>query len=111
MSSLCGTIILTKAQQFQGHFPQPTAINTKQSTINTSKHTNDHTHSLILLVVFGAPGLGHEALGQLFQVARVLHFDLGLLAKEVLEVLKKLNPHVRLLLQTFLLLHQLRSDL
>lgn len=69
------------------------------------------THSLVLLVVLGAPGLGHEAFGELLQVARVLHLDLGLLAEEVLEVLKELDPHVCLLLQTFLLFHQLGSNL
>lgn len=66
---------------------------------------------LVLLVVFGAARLGHEPLGQLLQVARVLGLDLGLLAEEVLQVLEELHAHLRLLLQTALLLHQLGSHI
>lgn len=66
---------------------------------------------LVLLVVLCAAGLGHEPLGQLLQVPGVLGLDLRLLPEEVLQVLQQLDPHLRLLVQTFLLLHQLGSDL
>ena len=59
----------------------------------------------------GAADLGGEALGQLLQAARVLQLDLGLAAEELLQVLHQLDARVRLLLQTFELLHQLVPDL
>ena len=62
-------------------------------------------------MVFGASCFGHEALGQFLQVSRIFHLDLRLLPEEVLEVLQQLDPHVCLLVQTFLLLHQLGPDL
>lgn len=66
---------------------------------------------LVLLVVLGAPSLSHEAFGQLLQVPGVFHLDLRLLSEEILKVLQQLDPHVCLLVQTFLLLHQLGPDL
>lgn len=66
---------------------------------------------LVLLVVLGAPSLSHEAFGQLLQVPGVFHLDLWLLSEEILKVLQQLDPHVCLLVQTFLLLHQLGPDL
>lgn len=66
---------------------------------------------LVLLVVLGASSLCHEAFGQLLQVPGVFHLDLWLLSEEILKVLQQLDPHVCLLVQTFLLLHQLGPDL
>lgn len=66
---------------------------------------------LVLLVVLGAPSLCHEAFGQLLKVPGVFHLNLWLLSEEILKVLQQLDPHVCLLVQTFLLLHQLGPDL
>lgn len=66
---------------------------------------------LVLLVVLGAPSLCHEAFGELLKVPGVFHLDLWLLSEEILKVLQQLDPHVCLLIQTFLLLHQLGPDL
>lgn len=70
----------------------------------TAWHTHN-LHSLVLLVVLGAAGFGHEAFGELLQVAWIFALDLGFLPEEILQVLEELNSHIRLLLQTFLLLH------
>lgn len=66
---------------------------------------------LELLVVLGASCFGHEPFRQLLQVPGILRLYFGFLPKEVLQVLEQLNPHLRLLLEAFLLLHQLSSDL
>lgn len=58
-----------------------------------------------------AADLGGEALGQLLQAAGILQLDLGLPAEELLQVLQQLQARLRLLLQAFELLHQLRADL
>ena len=63
------------------------------------------------LVVLGAARPAEEALGQLLQVAAVVHLDLGLLPEEVLQVLQHLHPQLTLLVQTAKLLHQLGPDL
>lgn len=65
---------------------------------------------LVLLVILGAASLCHEALGQFLQVSRVLHLYLCLFPEEILEILQQLDPHLCLLVQTFLLLHQLGPD-
>lgn len=75
-----------------------------------TKHPNIFS-SLVLLVILGAASLRHEALGQLLQVSGIIHLNLCLLSEKVLEVLKQLDPHVRLLVQAFLLLQQLSPDL
>lgn len=62
-------------------------------------------------MILGAASLRHEALGQLLQVSGIIHLNLCLLSEKVLEVLKQLDPHVRLLVQAFLLLQQLSPDL
>lgn len=62
-------------------------------------------------MVLGATSLCHEAFGQFLQVSGVFRLDLCLLPEEVLEVLQQLDPHVCLLVQTFLLLHQLGPNL
>lgn len=66
---------------------------------------------LVLLVVLGAPSLCHEAFGELLKVPGVFHLNLWLLSEEILKVLQQLDSHVCLLIQTFLLLHQLGPDL
>lgn len=66
---------------------------------------------LLELVLSGAADLGGEALGQLLQAAGVLELDLSLPAEELLQVLQQLQARLRLLLQAFQLLHQLRADL
>ena len=66
---------------------------------------------LLELLVLGAARLGQEALGQLLQVARVVHLDLRLLPEEVLEVLQQLYPELTLLVQAFHLLCELSADL
>lgn len=71
----------------------------------------ESSFSLVLLVVLGAAGLCHEAFSQLLQVSGVFHLYLCLFPEEVLEVLQELDPHLCLLIQTFLLLNQLCSDL
>ncbi len=55
--------------------------------------------------------LGEEPLGQLLQVAAVVHLNLCLLSEEVLQVLQQLHPQLTLLVQTLELLHQLGTDL
>lgn len=72
---------------------------------------NDSVSLLVLLVILGAASLCHEALGQFLQVSGVFHLNLCLLPEEVLEVLQQLDPHLCLLVQTFLLLHQLGPNL
>lgn len=62
-------------------------------------------------MVLGAACLGKEPLGQLFQVAAVVHLNLCFLSEEVLQVLKQLHPQFTLLVQTLELLHQLGADL
>lgn len=62
---------------------------------------------LVLLMVFRAACFGHESLCKLLQVSGILCFNLCLLPEEVLQVLEQLDPHLCLLLQTALLLHQL----
>lgn len=79
-------------------------------TEKKKKHPNIFS-SLVLLVILGAASLRHEALGQLLQVSGIIHLNLCLLSEKVLEVLKQLDPHVRLLVQAFLLLQQLSPDL
>ena len=69
------------------------------------------TESLLELLVLGAARLGQEALCQLFQVAGVVHLNLGLLSEEVLEVLQQLHPELTLLVQAFHLLCELSADL
>lgn len=69
------------------------------------------TGSLLELLVLGAARLGQEALGQLLQVAGVVHLDLCLLPEEVLEVLQQLHPELTLLVQAFHLLCELGADL
>lgn len=78
--------------------------------LNTDKHY-DSVSSLVLLVILGAASLCHEAFSQLLQVSGVFHLNLCLLPEEILEVLQQLDPHLCLLVQTFLLLHQLGPDL
>lgn len=74
---------------------------------------NSASHYLFLLelVVLGAACLGQEPLSQLLQIARVVHFDLGLFAEEVLQILEELHPELALLVQTFELFNQLSPDL
>ena len=62
-------------------------------------------------MILRAACLRHEPLGELLQVPGVLRLDLGLFPEEVLKVLKQLDPHLCLLLQTTLLLHQLRPHI
>lgn len=62
-------------------------------------------------MVLGAAGLGEEPLGELLQVAAVVHLDFGLLPEEVLQVLEQLHPQLALLVQTLELLGQLGTDL
>lgn len=76
--------------------------------LHQSAPGNSH---LLELVLSGAADLGGEALSQLLQAAGVLQLDLGLPAEELLQVLQQLQARLRLLLQAFELLHQLRSDL
>lgn len=66
---------------------------------------------LVLLVVLGATSLCHEAFCQFLQVPGIFCLDLCLLSEEVLEVLQQLDPHLCLLIQTFLLLNQLGPNL
>lgn len=68
-----------------------------------------NTH-LLELVLSGAANLGGEAFSQLLQAPGVLQLDLGLPAEKLLQVLQQLQARLRLLLQAFELLHQLRSD-
>lgn len=87
-----------------------------QNCQNTSKSKRPkvgfiHRCLLVLLVVLGAPSLCHEAFGELLKVPGVFHLNLWLLSEEILKVLQQLDPHVCLLIQTFLLLHQLGPDL
>lgn len=74
---------------------------------------NTHLQNILLLVlrVFRVACLGQEPLGQLLEVARVVHLDFGLLAEEVLQVLQELHAELTLLVQTLELLHQLSSNL
>ncbi len=62
-------------------------------------------------MVLGATCLCEEPLGQLLEVAAVVHLDLCLLSEEVLQVLQQLHPQLTLLVQTLELLHQLGTDL
>lgn len=62
-------------------------------------------------MVLGATCLGQEPLSEFLQIARVVHFDLGLLAEEVLQVLEELHTELALLIQTFELFYQLSPDL
>lgn len=78
--------------------------------LNTDKH-EESVSSLVLLVILGAASLCHEAFSQFLQVSGVFHFNLGLLPEEVLEILQQLDPHLCLLVQAFLLLHQLGPNL
>lgn len=73
--------------------------------------TNYFQQFLLELVVLGAACLGQKPLSQFLQIARVVHFDLRLLAKEVLKVLEELHTELALLVQTFELLYQLSPDL
>lgn len=66
---------------------------------------------LVLLMVFRTSRFCHEPLCQFFQVSGILHLYFRLLAEEVLQILKKLHSHFSLLLQAFLLLYELSSDL
>ena len=66
---------------------------------------------LVLLMILGAASLCHEAFSQFLKVSGVLHLYFRLLSEEVLKVLQQLDPHFCLLVQTFLLLHQLGPDL
>lgn len=62
-------------------------------------------------MVLRAAGLGEEPLGQLLQVAAVIHLDFCLLPEEVLQVLQQLHSELTLLVQTLELLHQLGPHL
>lgn len=62
-------------------------------------------------MVLSAACLCEKPLGQLLQVAAVVHLDFCFLSEEVLQVLKQLHPQLALLVQTLELLHQLGTDL
>lgn len=62
---------------------------------------------LVLLMILCAACFGHEPLCQFLQVPGILRFNLSLFPEEVLQVLKQLDSHLRLLFETALLLHQL----
>lgn len=89
-------------QNFTSYFSNPT-INLYLRYCSTGKNVT----ILVLLMIFCAARFGHEPLCKLLQVSRILCFDLRLLPEEVLQVLKELDPHLGLLLQAALLLHQL----